>query len=53
MVAIARQYFPRFQIPGNILETKCDFKSQAVFSKGGWKIERQKQSTSTIYCDVG
>jgi len=47
MVSKSRQYFPRFQKPGNIFETKCDFKIQALFSKRGWKIERQKQSTGT------
>lgn len=53
MVSKSRQYFPRFQKPGNVFETKCDFKIQALFSKRGWKIERQKQSTGTNYCDVG
>ena len=53
MVSKSRQYFPRFQRPGNVFETKCDFKIQTLFSKIGWKIERQKQSTGTSHCDVG
>jgi len=53
MVSKIQAIFSKISKPGNVFETKCDFKIQTLFSKIGWKIERQKQSTGTSHCDVG